>query len=165
MRKNVPVFLQDLFIELPRPLKKSFVLSVDGILILLATWLAFSLRLDIWALPKDSQYPAYYLALIFSLPTFASFGLYKARFRYAGQYTLISVAKSSAVYGLILFVSLNLLFKPEEIPRSIGIIQPILASMLVGISRISARFLLGQVYRNIFAYQERPKVLIYGAGK
>jgi FlaA1/EpsC-like NDP-sugar epimerase len=99
------------------------------------------------------------------LPTFAIFGLYKAIFRYAGQHTLISVAKSSAVYGLILFTSLNLLFKPEEIPRSIGIIQPILTFMLVSISRVSARLLLGQVYRNIFAYQERPKVLIYGAGQ
>ncbi len=165
IKKNAPVFLQNLFIELPRPLKKSFVLIVDGILVLFATWLAFSLRLDIWSLPKNSQYPAYYFALIFSLPTFAIFGLYKAIFRYAGQHTLISVAKSSAVYGLILFTSLNLLFKPEEIPRSIGIIQPILAFMLVSISRVSARFLLGQVYRNIFAYQERPKVLIYGAGQ
>ncbi len=165
IKKNAPVFLQNLFIELPRPLKKSFVLIVDGILVLLATWLAFSLRLDVWSLPKNSQYPAYYFALIFSLPTFAIFGLYKAIFRYAGQHTLISVAKSSAVYGLILFTSLNLLFKPEEIPRSIGIIQPILTFMLVSISRVSARLLLGQVYRNIFAYQERPKVLIYGAGQ
>ncbi len=165
IKKNAPVFLQNLFIELPRPLKKSFVLIVDGILVLLATWLAFSLRLDIWSLPKNSQYPAYYFALIFSLPIFAIFGLYKAIFRYAGQHTLISVAKSSAVYGLILFTSLNLLFKPEEIPRSIGIIQPILTFMLVSISRVSARLLLGQVYRNIFAYQERPKVLIYGAGQ
>jgi FlaA1/EpsC-like NDP-sugar epimerase len=165
IKKNSPVFLQNLFIELPRPLKKFFVLIVDGMLVLFATWLAFSLRLDIWSLPKDSQYPAYYFALIFSLPTFAIFGLYKAIFRYAGQHTLISVAKSSAAYGLILFISLNLLFKPEEIPRSIGIIQPILAFMLVSISRVSARLLLGQVYRNIFAYQERPKVLIYGAGQ
>ncbi len=165
IKKTTPDFLQNLFIELPRPLKKAFVLSVDGSLVLIATWLAFSLRLDIWALPKNNQYPAYYLALIFSLPTFVFFGLYKAIFRYAGQHTLISVAKSSAVYGLILFFSLNLLFKPDEIPRSIGIIQPILAFILVSVSRVSARLLLGQVYRNIFSYQERPKVLIYGAGQ
>jgi FlaA1/EpsC-like NDP-sugar epimerase len=165
IKRSAHDFLQNLFIELPRPLKKIFVLSVDGTLVLLATWLAFSLRLDIWGLPKGNQYPAYYLALIFSVPTFAIFGLYKSIFRFAGQHTLISVAKSSVVYGLILFVSLNLLFKPEEIPRSIGIIQPILVFILVSVSRVSARLLLGQVYRNIFAYQGRPKVLIYGAGQ
>lgn len=164
-KKNTPAFLQNLFIELPRPLKKTFVLVVDGLLVLLATWLAFSLRLDSWVLPKDSQYWAYYLALLFSLPTFIAFGLYKAIFRYAGQFTIIAIAKSSLFYGIALFITLNLFFKPEEIPRSIGIIQPILAFLLVSASRFSARFLLGQVYRNIFAYQERPKVLIYGAGQ
>ncbi|SNC62124.1 polysaccharide biosynthesis protein [Polynucleobacter victoriensis] len=164
-KKNTPVFLQNLFIELPRPLKKTFVLVVDGLLILLATWLAFSLRLDSWILPKDSQYWAYYLALLFSLPTFIAFRLYKAIFRYAGQFTIIAIAKSSFFYGIALFITLNLFFKPEEIPRSISIIQPILAFLLVSASRFSARFLLGQVYRNIFAYQKRPKVLIYGAGQ
>lgn len=165
IKKTAPVFLRDLFIQLPRPFKKAFVLSIDVILVLLATWLSFSLRLDIWGFPKHSQFLVYYLALIFSLPTFAVFGLYKAIFRYAGQHTLITVAKSSIVYGLILFFSLNLFFKPEEIPRSIGIIQPILVCMLVGVSRVWARLLFGHVYRNIFSYQERPKVLIYGAGQ
>lgn len=164
-KKNTPAFLQNLFIELPRPLKKTFVLVVDGLLILLATWLAFSLRLDSWVLPKDAQYWAYYLALVFSLPTFIAFGLYRAIFRYAGQFTIISIARSSLFYGIALFITFNLFFKPEEIPRSIGVIQPILAFLLVSASRFSARFLLGQVYRNIFAYQERPKVLIYGAGQ
>ncbi|WP_255535180.1 nucleoside-diphosphate sugar epimerase/dehydratase [Polynucleobacter sp. AM-26B4] len=164
-KKQMPAFLQNLFIEMPRPLKKTFVLVVDSMLILLATWLAFSLRLDSWEIPKSNHYGAYYLSLLFSLPTFITFGLYKAIFRYAGQFTIIAIAKSSAFYGLMLFFALNLLFKPEEIPRSIGIIQPLLAFLLVSTSRFSARFLLGQVYRNIFAYQERPKVLIYGAGQ
>jgi FlaA1/EpsC-like NDP-sugar epimerase len=164
-RKNTPSYLQNLLIELPRPLKKFFVLVVDGLLILLATWLSFSLRLDSWGTPKESHYWAYYLALAFSLPTFIAFGSYRAIFRYAGQFTIMTIAKSSALYGVALFVTLNLFFKPEEIPRSIGIIQPILTFLFVSASRGSARFLLGQVYRNIFAYQERPKVLIYGAGQ
>jgi FlaA1/EpsC-like NDP-sugar epimerase len=163
--KNTPAYLQNLFIELPRSLKKTFVLVIDGFLILLATWLAFSLRLDSWDVPKDSHYWAYCFALAFSLPTFIVFGLYRAIFRYAGQFTIVAIAKSSALYGVALFVTLNLFFNPEEIPRSIGIIQPILAFLLVSASRGGARFLLGQVYRNIFAYQERPKVLIYGAGQ
>jgi FlaA1/EpsC-like NDP-sugar epimerase len=164
-KKNTPAYLQNLFIELPRPLKKTFVLVVDGFLIFLATWLAFSLRLDSWDVPNESHYWAYYLALALSLPTFIAFGLYRAIFRYAGQFTIVAIAKSSALYGVALFVTLNLFFKSEEIPRSIGIIQPILTFLLVSASRGGARFLLGQVYRNIFAYQERPKVLIYGAGQ
>ena len=161
----MPANFQNLFIGLPRPLKKTFVFMVDGLLILLATWLAFSLRLDEWDAPKDNHYWAYYLALAFSLPIFIAFGLYRAIFRYAGQFTIVAIAKSSAFYGVAFFITLNLFFKPEDIPRSIGIIQPILAFLLVSGSRGGARLLLGQVYRNIFAYQERPKVLIYGAGQ
>lgn len=138
---------------------------VDGLLILLATWFAFSLRLDSWDIPKDSHYWAYYLSLAFSIPIFIAFGLYKAIFRYTGQFTIMAIAKSSVIYGIALLITLNLFFKPEEIPRSIGIIQPILAFLLISASRGGARFFLGQVYRNIFAYQERPKVLIYGAGQ
>ncbi len=164
-KKTSPAFLQNLLIGLPRPLKKTFVLVVDGLLILLATWFAFSLRIDSWDIPKDSHYWAYYLALAFSIPTFITFGLYKAIFRYAGQYTIMAIAKSCVIYGIALFITLNLFFAPEEIPRSIGVIQPILAFLFISSSRGSARFLLGQVYRNIFAYQERPKVLIYGAGQ
>jgi FlaA1/EpsC-like NDP-sugar epimerase len=164
-KKTTPAYLQNLFIGLPRPLKKTFVLVVDGLLILLATWFSFSLRLDSWDIPKDTHYWAYYLALSFSIPTFIAFGLYKAIFRYAGQFTIMAIAKSSVIYGIALFITLNLFFQPEVIPRSIGIIQPILAFLFVSASRVGARFLLGQVYRNIFAYQERPKVLIYGAGK
>ncbi len=163
--KRTPAFLQNLFIALPRPLKKTFVLVIDGLLVLFATWLAFSLRLDSWMLPKESQYWAYYLALFFSLPTFIAFGLYSAIFRYAGQFTIIAIGKSSALCGVALFIALNVFFKPEEIPRSISIIQPMLTFLLISASRFAARFLLGQVYRNIFAYQERAKVLIYGAGQ
>jgi FlaA1/EpsC-like NDP-sugar epimerase len=162
---NTPAYLQNLLIQLPRPLKKSFVLVIDGLLILLATWLAFSLRLDSWDAPKEIHYWAYCLSLAFSIPIFIAFGLYKAIFRFAGQFTIIAIAKSSVIYGIALFATLIFFFKPEEIPRSIGIIQPMLTFLLITASRGGARVLLGQVYRNIFAYQDRPKVLIYGAGQ
>lgn len=123
---NTPAYLQHLLIQLPRPLKKSFVLVIDGLLILLATWLAFSLRLDSWDAPKEIHYWAYCLSLAFSIPIFIAFGLYKAIFRFAGQFTIIAIAKSSVIYGIALFATLIFFFKPEEIPRSIGIIQPML---------------------------------------
>jgi FlaA1/EpsC-like NDP-sugar epimerase len=157
--------LQNLLINLPRPLKKIFVLALDGMLVLLATWLAFALRLDIWEFPKVSQYGAYFLALTFAIPIFFIFGLYEAIFRYAGQHTLIAVTKSSILCGLFFFISINLVFKSEEIPRSIGIIQPILTFILVATSRVVARFLFGKIYRNIFTHQDRPSVFIYGAGQ
>jgi FlaA1/EpsC-like NDP-sugar epimerase len=51
-----------------------------------------------------------------------------------------------------------------SVPRTIGIIQPILLLLFVGASRALARVWLGNQYLNILKKASRPKVLIYGAG-
>jgi FlaA1/EpsC-like NDP-sugar epimerase len=50
------------------------------------------------------------------------------------------------------------------VPRTIGIIQPILLLLFVGASRAFARVWLGDQYRSILKQGARAKVLIYGAG-
>ena len=50
------------------------------------------------------------------------------------------------------------------VPRTLGIIQPILLLLFVGISRILARLWLGEQYKNLVERTSRPRVLIYGAG-
>ena len=50
------------------------------------------------------------------------------------------------------------------VPRTVGIIQPILLLLFVGASRALARVWLGDRYQSILKRAARPKVLIYGAG-
>jgi FlaA1/EpsC-like NDP-sugar epimerase len=50
------------------------------------------------------------------------------------------------------------------VPRTVGIIQPILLLLFVGASRALARVWLGDQYLSILKRASRPKVLIYGAG-
>jgi FlaA1/EpsC-like NDP-sugar epimerase len=51
-----------------------------------------------------------------------------------------------------------------NVPRTVGIIQPILLLLFVGASRALARVWLGDQYLSILKRTSRPKVLIYGAG-
>jgi dTDP-4-amino-4,6-dideoxygalactose transaminase len=62
--------------------------------------------------------------LIF-LPVFVRFGLYRAIFRYTGLATMQTLLKAAAVYGAIL-LGLVLLTFPAGVPRSVGVLQPVL---------------------------------------
>jgi FlaA1/EpsC-like NDP-sugar epimerase len=50
------------------------------------------------------------------------------------------------------------------VPRTVGLIQPMLLLLFVGASRALARVWLGGQYQSILKRAARPKVLIYGAG-
>ncbi len=95
---------------------------------------------------------------------FIVFGLYRAIFRYSDWPALLTVVRAVSVYGLLysaLFTAIGL----NEVPRTVGIIQPILLLLFVGASRALARIWLGDRYQNILKRASRPKVLVYGAGR
>jgi len=89
--------------------------------------------------------------------------LYRAIFRYSGWPALLTVARAVGIYGL-LYASIFTAIGVAGVPRTVGIIQPILLLLFVGASRALARFWLGDQYLSILKHASRPKVLIYGAG-
>ncbi|EHP40134.1 polysaccharide biosynthesis protein CapD [Cupriavidus basilensis OR16] len=97
-----------------------------------------------------------------AFPIFVRFGLYRAIFRYTGMAALASTAKAVGIYGALFFVVL-LLVKWEGVPRSVGLIQPMLFLLLVGASRALARFWLAG-WSGKALYSE-GRLLIYGAGE
>ena len=124
-----------------RSRKQLAVMSVDVLLSLLATWMAFSLRLDTPNIPTPLQLRVYLLAPLLAIPVFVRFGLYRAIFRYTGQAALIATAKAVALYGVLLS-ALLLWAQWTMVPRSLGILQPLIFLILVGASRAFARFWL-----------------------
>lgn len=123
----------------PRAAKGLVVMALDVVLAVIATWLAFSLRLDILHWPQGLQWRVYLLAPLLAIPVFLRFGLYRAIFRYTGQAALRATARAAVVYGALLF-GLLLLLQWSGVPRSLGLIQPVLFLLLVGASRATARF-------------------------
>jgi len=147
---------------LPRFAKRLVVVVLDVVLSLLSVWLAFYLRIDQTGLPQLQQKYVYFLAPVLVFPVFVRLGLYRAIFRYTGMAALASTAKAVGLYGVVFFCAL-LVFKWEGVPRSIGLIQPMLFLILVGASRALARVWLageGGVLRN-----GEGRFLIYGAGE
>ncbi len=145
----------------PRFGKQVSVILLDVALALVATWLAFSLRLDTPHWPVDAQWRVYWLAPLLAVPVFIRFGLYRAIFRYTGLAALVTIALAVGLYGIGLFAILLWQHWPS-VPRSIGVLQPIVFLLLVGSSRALARFWLAGVGRNRVASEGR--LLIYGAG-
>ncbi len=148
---------------LSRSSKRLIVLSLDIFLCTLTVYLAFYLRLGEWVAVTPELKIAIFISLIFAVPTFIGFGLYRAIFRYSGWPALLTVVKASFIYGF-LYAGIILFGKFDGIPRTVGIIQPILLLLFVGASRACASFWLGNSYREQLKLHEMPCVLIYGAG-
>lgn len=157
-------------LALPRPAKRFVVLLVDLSLCVLTVWLAYYLRLgEFISFAGSSEWAqgavwASALSVGIALPIFIVSGLYRAIFRYSGWPALLAVARAVGIYGL-LYASIFTAIGVAGVPRTVGIIQPILLLLFVGASRALARVWLGDQYQSILKHASRPKVLIYGAGQ
>jgi FlaA1/EpsC-like NDP-sugar epimerase len=154
--------MNDRMMGWPRFAKQLTVIALDVVLAMMATWLAFSLRLDTPHQPAGLQWYVYLLSPVLATPIFIRFGLYRAIFRYTEMAALLTIVKAVAVYGLILFAIL-LWQHWEGVPRSLGVLQPILFVLLVGSSRALARFWLAGFGFN--GKKSEGRLLIYGAGE
>ena len=151
-------------LALPRWAKRFVVLVLDTALCVLTVWLAYYLRLGEFVALSGNALFAAMTSVGLALPVFIVSGLYRAIFRYSGWPALLTVAKAIAVYGLV-YASVFTAIGVKDVPRTLGMIQPILLLLFVGASRALARIGLGDQYQSILKTASRPKVLIYGAGR
>jgi FlaA1/EpsC-like NDP-sugar epimerase len=143
--------------------KQAFVFLLDVILCLQSIWIAYSLRLGVWVYWDSAIQTMALGALLIMVPTFYFTGIYKAIFRYAGAGMMQTIARAFLIYSVpivVIFAVVGIV----GVPRTLGVIQPIVFFMLVGVSRVTARYLMLDVLnRNRFG-GEVKEVLIYGAG-
>ena len=150
-------------LSMSRKRKKIAAIAFDVGICVLCVWLAFYLRLGTNNGFFAQKFYISGLSVLTAIPVFAMLGSYNVIFRYNGIVALASLLRASILYGLV-FAILVLMIGIPNVPRTIGLIQPILLFLLIASSRI----MLSTFFVRYMARQKRPtnssKALIYGAG-
>jgi FlaA1/EpsC-like NDP-sugar epimerase len=151
-------------LNLSRPIKRAVVILLDVVMCAVSVWLAFGLRTDQWWVLEADQWWVLVASIGFSLPIFTYFRLYLAIFRFIGSTALASIARAFIIYTSLFFCVFTLI-GVGGVPRSIGVIQPLLLFIAIGTSRYFIRYWLGSIYKyqRVFS-KAQPVALIYGAG-
>jgi FlaA1/EpsC-like NDP-sugar epimerase len=150
-------------LNLPRFTKQIVAIIVDLSLCVLCVWFAFYLRLEQFISIKGVALMAAIVSVALALPIFWLLGLYRTIFRYSGLSVMFLVSIALLVYGLIYFLVFGV-YGVKGIPRSIGIIQPMLLFFAVVSSRLFVKFIFGDNYLFKDKSPFLKKVLVYGAG-
>ncbi|WP_434458550.1 polysaccharide biosynthesis protein [Stutzerimonas urumqiensis] len=166
--------LRTWLVRLPRQQKRLIQVSTDVLLIWLALWLAFFVRLGDagFVEPLGGHAWLFAIAPLTAIPFFIRLGMYRAVMRYFGNDALIAIAKAVTLSALVL--ALAVYWRTEEpklIPRSMVFNYWWLSLMLVGGLRLVMRhYFMGGWFapESFFKYRWNdkglPKVAVYGAG-
>lgn len=155
-------FLRGL-LELGRLKKTALLLAMDATLCIVSVWIAFSLRLGAWDLWSSPIATTIFASLAVWLPLFGLRGVYRSVMRFVGSRTMINIATSCSLMavGLSAFFLAN---PVVGVPRTIGVLQPMVFAVLLVISRLFARYLLFDILNQRDFEGSPSKVLIFGAG-
>ena len=149
-------------INLNRYSKRAIAIITDVSMCILCTWLAYILRLEELILFKDFNFYSYIISVIIAIPIFWLFGLYRTIFRYTSLSIIFTILISTFVYGLLYFLVIGV-YSIQGVPRTIGILQPMLLFFGMISSRLSVKFILGINFSSKKS-SSKKNVLVYGAG-
>ena len=151
-------------VNLSRINKQLIMFLVDSVVLVSILLASFSIRLGYWYLPHSDLVWVIFGAPIIAIPIFVRFGLYRAVIRYIGFKALWTVVQAVSLYALIWGV-IGFMVAVDGIPRSVMLINWVLSILIIGGLRIMARwFLTRDGHKNIGAFSDCKRALVYGAG-
>lgn len=164
--------MRDFLVALPRRQKRFLQLAADTLLIWLALWLSFAVRLgDVFAAkPFDGHGWLFIAAPLIALPIFIRMGMYRAVMRYVGSDALLAIAKAVSLSALVLALAVYWYVGPTAVvPRSMVFNYWWLSLLLLGGVRLAMRqFFTGNWLDPLnlqrVASSGVARVAIYGAG-
>jgi FlaA1/EpsC-like NDP-sugar epimerase len=151
-------------LTIPRLAKRCIAIIFDLTLCIFSTWFAFYLRLDQFISLNEAAFIPVAVSVCIALPVFWLLGLYNTIFRYSGLSIIFSASIALLVYGLLYF-SVFTIYGITGVPRSIGILQPLLLLIIIVCSRLFVKYLLDGNYLLKNKSKFLKKVLVYGAGR
>ena len=174
MREGVMGKMKTALLGLPRRHKRAIQVATDVILVWVALWLAFVVRLGVEALasPIATHLWLFASAPLVAIPIFIRFGMYRAVMRYFGNDALITICKAVSLSALLLALIVYWYSNHTNVvPRSIIFNYWWLSLIMIGGLRLMMRqYFLGDWFTAAqhvpFTNRDDglPKVAIYGAG-
>ena len=150
-------------LKLPRLAKRLIVVVNDVCLCLISVWISYFLRLGEFVYLSKEGLFASTVSILVALPTFYVFGLYRVIFRFNKGGSSTIIYRALLVYGFVYSIIVVLIGLPN-VPRTVGIIQPVLLLLLILLSRAAAQFWLGDNFRGVLGKSQRKRIMIFGAG-
>ena len=121
--------------SLHRYSKRIIAIIMDITLCVLCTWLAYFIRLEEIILFRDFNFYPALISVIISIPILWLFGLYRTIFRFSGLSIIFTISTSTFIYGLLYFLIIGV-YSIKGVPRSIGVLQPMLLFFAIICSKI-----------------------------
>lgn len=160
------ILLQSLhwLVQRQRITKKLIVFLVDVALLIQSIWISYSLRIGQWVLWDSAVAKVLAGAILLMVPVFAIAGVYNVIFRYVGTGMMRTLVRAFVPYtiGMMAIFMFNSI---TDVPRTLGLLQPIVFFLLVAGTRIVARFFLLDLRGRKQSDGEARNVLVYGAGR
>ena len=154
----------DRVVRFPPRGRRLILLGTDALLLPLAVWLSFWLRLA-HPIHPNFQVAGYWLlpaVLLIGLPLYAFTGQYKGLTRYVGSRSLYRLAGRNGLL-VLLCVGIGVMLRLPMPPRSSWILLWLLLTGFTGAVRFALRDLLLSLRST--AHKQMVRVAIYGAGE
>ena len=149
--------------------RRSFLVSIDLLVIVFSFFGAFLLRFD-FTLPGD--YSSFYLVwlpifIVLKLSIFYFFGLYKVIWRFTSIWELLKIVKAVTFGSVTIILCLWFSSGFDGFPRSILLLDYMLTIFATSLSRISVRIYFTHFYNRPLLSEEssKKKLLLIGAGR
>lgn len=139
------------------------VVSLDVLLCIFASLLAYSLRIGEWRIltPAPLKLVLMTCAIWFLIAPLQ--GVYHSVLRFSGARAIKDLAVTCGVLAIFLTIVLIVLRAADRIPRTLSLIDPLILFVLLAVSRLVLSSLLRET---LYSRRRagRRRVLIYGAG-
>jgi FlaA1/EpsC-like NDP-sugar epimerase len=158
--------LAEWLIAHPRWFKRVLLITNDLLLLSIAIWAAYTLRLSrLYVPPTTEKWLLLIAAPLIGVAVFHMRGLYKLVTRFIGPEgtTRIYVA---VVIAALLWAVFVLMMAVKDHPRSVIVIYALIAALLIRLSRqwAGAALLRAAPQHKALSFDKRKPVIIYGAG-
>ncbi len=123
-------------------------------------WLSMYIRLDYFFPLFQLPLSLILISSVLLVIIFLFFDIYKTMNRFSGWEAFIQLGKALFFHNCVFFTLITII-SFSKIPRSIGILHPIIITLIILFSRVFIRILLNKNHKN----KTSENVLIYGAGE